>query len=167
MAYDRYFVLADDVIRHLNGMIGGTTDTFISSRYTGFIAISAVTVYELSIKDIFCEFGSKKHKVLGNFTEKYFERINGRIKIRNINEYIKNFGEKYVRRFQKKAQEMERISLRDRQVSIISSYENVIIWRNSFVHEGRLPITTTYNEMTRAYEAGKEVLRFLSETMNR
>ena len=167
MGYCKYFKLADDVILHLNTVVTNIEDQFISSRYTGFIAVSAATVYELSIKDIFCEFGTRKHRVLGNFTEKYFRRINGRIKTDHIYNYIRNFGEKYVNKFKKKSLVIEDVSLRSNKVSVLSSYNNIIEWRNSFAHEGQMPATVTYEEVVKAYEAGKEVLRCLSETMNR
>lgn len=52
MAYDSHFILADDMINHLNSIVGGTTDPFMSSRYVGFVSVSAVTVYELALKEI-------------------------------------------------------------------------------------------------------------------
>jgi hypothetical protein len=94
MAYQQHYQLADDVITHLNPVVATIADPFISTRYVGFVAVIAVTVYELAIKDIFIEFGYKKHKLLGSFTEKFFHRINGRIRLRDLNEaYIPKFGE--------------------------------------------------------------------------
>ena len=68
MAYTDHYILADGVITHLNGVVAGLTDQFLVSRYIGFVSVSAVTVYELAIKEIFTSFGEKKHKVLGQFT---------------------------------------------------------------------------------------------------
>ena len=70
MAYTDHFQLADDVISHLNTVIGGISDPFIASRYVGFVAVASVTVYELAIKEIFIDFGERKHKVLGEFTRR-------------------------------------------------------------------------------------------------
>lgn len=166
MPYSSHFKLADDMIFHLDSIINGVADSFIASRYVGFVAVAAVTVYELAIKDIFREFGLKKHKVLGNFTEVYFDRINGRIKIKTIrDDYIKKFGEKYVKRFEKKIEATEKYFLKNNRVSIKSSYLNIIEWRNSFAHEGLVPSFVTYNEVTKSYEFGKEVVRCLAETM--
>lgn len=103
MPYHDHFKIADDLILHLDSFVETINDPFISSRYVGFVAVSAVTVYELAIKDIFTDFASAKHKVLGNFTLLYFERLNGRIKLQELkNDYVKRFGQKYVVRFQKK-----------------------------------------------------------------
>ncbi len=79
MAYANHFRHADDVIAHLNTVVPTITDPLLVAKYSGFAAVAAVTVYELAIKEIFCEFGRRKHKILGNFTESYFDRINGRI----------------------------------------------------------------------------------------
>ncbi|MGD0610320.1 MAG: HEPN domain-containing protein [Anaerolineales bacterium] len=168
MAYTDHYQLADDVIAHLNVIVGGIQDPFLISRYIGFVAIASVTVYELAIKDIFIEFGEKKHKVLGEFTRKTFDRINGRIKTNTIrDEYISYFGDKYVKRFTKKLDETEKKELRNSGTSTLTSYGNVITWRNQFAHEGQIPSTVTFNEIITSYQVGKEVIRCLAETMQR
>src|ERR1700693_178892 len=103
MPHGDHFKLTDDLVAHLNPMVGGLIDPFLASRYTGFVSVAAVTVYELAIKEIFCSFGTTKHAVLGTFTRNYFDRINGRIKYKILHEeYVACFGEKYVRRFKSK-----------------------------------------------------------------
>lgn len=168
MAYTDHFRLADDLISHLDSVIGTVSDPFISSRYVGFVAIAATTVYELAIKEIFFEFGEKKHKVLGIFTRSYFRRINGRIKTKHIqHEYIPRFGEKYVKKFMKKKDIVENKYLREQGLSVLASYNNIIEWRNEFAHAGRIPSTVTYREVVKSYEVGKEVVNCLAETMQR
>ena len=109
MDYKDHFALADDYLAHVDSVIGTISDPFIKSRYTGFLAVSAVTVYELAIKAIFIKFAEQKHRVLGNFAGAYFERINGRIKADVVKgEYIKKFGEKYVKRFERTLDSKER-----------------------------------------------------------
>jgi hypothetical protein len=166
MTYTDHYRLADDVITHLNTNIGGIAEPFLLSRYAGFVSIAAVTVYELAIKEIFITFSDKKHKVLSEFTRKYFDRINGRIKTSVIrDEYISSFGDKYVQRFKKKLDDIEKSNLRNSGTSVVSSYGNVITWRNQFVHQGHIPPTATYAEIIKSYHAGKEVIRCLDETM--
>jgi len=166
MAYASHFQLADDIISHLDTIVGGIADPFIQSRYIGFIAISSATVYELAIKEIFCNFGQTKHKVLGAFVSNYFNRINGRIKTRILKkDYISKFGEKYLKRFNRKLDEKEKEFLRNHGVSVLSAYNNVIEWRNQFVHEGKIPNTVTYAEITKSYVTGKEIIECLAETM--
>ncbi len=166
MPYQDYFQIADDVIVHLDAVVKSINDPFISSRYVGLVAISAVTTYELAIKDIFINFAEKKHRVFGNFTRSHFERINGRIKVRTIREdYITRFGDKYVRRFKVKLDQYEIQYLRQHSVSIKSSYGNIIAWRHAFVHQGQ--IQATYQEAVQSYKAGKEVIHCLFQTMQR
>ena len=168
MAYHDHFRLADDVINHLNTFVSGIPDPFLSSRYIGFVSVSAVTVYELAIKEILCSFADNKHKVLGNFALSYFDRINGRIKLSIIqDDYIKRFGKKYVERFKLKLEDAEKRSIRTSGRSIKSSYNNLVEWRNQFAHEGQMPSTVTYAEVTQAFEDGKQVIECLFKTMNR
>lgn len=168
MAYAEHFRHADDVIAHLNTVVPSITDPLLVAKYSGFAAVAAVTVYELAIKEIFCEFGRRKHKILGNFTESYFDRINGRISLRNIKEdYCPRFGDAYVAKFKKRldtaAQQYLLVHRRDAR----SSYGNLIVWRNDFAHEGRAPATATYAEVVQAYEDGKLVIHTLAASMVR
>lgn len=168
MLYTDHFQLADDYIAHLDTVLGSISDPFVKSRHTGFLAVSAVTVYELAIKTIFCDFARGKHKVLANFTHAYFDRINGRIKIEVLrDDYIKKFGEKYILRFQKKLDFKEKEILRAHGASVRSNYSNIIIWRNEFAHAGNIPTTATYDEVKKAYHYGKHVLHCLDATMKR
>lgn len=168
MAYQEHFNLADEYIRHLDMVMNSIPDPFIKSRHVGFLAVSAVTVYELAVKEILIEFSENKHKVLGSFARSYFDRINGRIKTQIIkDEYVSRFGEKYKKRFQKILDEKEKELLKTQGVSIKSSYANIITWRNDFAHEGKIPTTATYDEVKRSYEVGKNLINCLADTMVR
>jgi hypothetical protein len=168
MAYPDHFLHADDIVRHLNIIIPTITDPLLTAKYVGFVSIAAVTVYELAVKDIFIEFARGKHKLLGNFTEVYFDRINGRIKLSVItDDYIAKFGRKYQIRFRQKIEQRSKVYLQQNHRDIKSSYANLITWRNDFAHEGRINSTTTYNEVIQAYEDGKEIIHCLAASMTR
>jgi hypothetical protein len=168
MAYSDQFSIADDFIAHLDGVMDGIGDPFIQNRYLGFVVLSAVTVFELSIKEIFCTFATKKHAVLGNMARVKFEQINGRIKLNNLRtEFIRPFGDKYLLKFNKKLDGAELTSLRAGRGSILSSYGNIIQWRHDFVHQGVGPRTTNYTEIKAAYGRAKEVVHCLNAAMAR
>lgn len=168
MSYLEHFKLADDLIDQLDSMLVVQPDPLVQARYAGFLAVSAVTVYELAIKRIFRDFAHAKHKVLGCFTEAYFDRINGKIRIDSIrDEYVKKYGAKYVTRFVRKLDEAETRILRVERASLRSSYSNIITWRNNFAHEGRIPSTATYDEVKRSYTRGKLVIECLFTSMQR
>ena len=168
MAYHHHFKLADDLVLHLDSVFAGLRDPFLESRYTGFVAVSAVTVLELSLKTIFLEFAAAKHKVLDAFCRSFFERINGRISFENINkDYLPRFGDKYRDRFKKKLDRREELELRTAGTSMKSYYGNLIVWRNNFAHEGTLPATATYRDVKIAYGYGKDIMQLLSESMRR
>lgn len=168
MGYSDHFKLTDDLISHLDGFVGGVADPFIASRYVGFVAIAATTVYELAIKDIFIEFCEKKHKVFGHFTSVHLGRLNGRIRTDELQgNHISRFGERYVKRYKKLRDETEQRYLRTKGVSVLASYNNLIEWRNQFAHQGQIPTTPSYLEVTAAYENGKQIVHCLAKTMTR
>jgi hypothetical protein len=168
MPYASHFASADNVISSLRQIVSTTTDPLLVGQYTGFAAVSAVTVYELAIKTIFVDFGRMKHKVLGTFVDSYFDRINGRISLKTLKEdYVPRFGQRYVDRFNRLLEKREQVELRANGISIRSSYGNIIAWRNEFAHEGRVPTNATFAETERAYDAGKCVLDCLALAMVR
>lgn len=168
MPYTDRFALVEDYLLHLDQIMAGIHDPFIQSRYLGFVLISAVTVYELAIKDILYEFSDKKHLVLGQFARARFDHLNGRIKIYALkHEHLGMFGAKYVQNFDRKLSQAEDTSLKNGHGSIKSSYGNIISWRHVFVHEGVAPSTTNYNEIKKAYSSGKEVIHCINAAMKR
>ncbi len=168
MVYHSHFKHADDVVNHLDSIVPVIDDPLLQIKYIGFVAVVSVTVYELAIKQIFIDFANKKHKVLRNFTESFFNRINGRIKITVIqDEYINKFGEKYKDKFKRRLDMASKQYLAANKRDIKNSYTNLITWRNDFAHEGKLNTTTTYSEVVQAYQDGKQVIHCLADTMKR
>jgi len=166
--YTDHFKLADEVIMHLDSVLVGVNDPFIASRYTGFVAVSSVTVLEMAVKTILCDFAAAKHKVLGVFCGKHFERINGRIGLDTIrNDYLPRFGTKYQLRFEKALESVEKQQLRSTGTSIKASYGNLLTWRNEFAHGAKVPQNATYAEVKRAFEGGKLVMKCLDQSMRR
>lgn len=167
MTYSDHFRLTDDLIAHLDQVFATTRDPFIQSRYTGFLAVSAVTVFELALKSVFCDFARTQHQLLASFTEAYFDRINGRIHIDQIKkDYAAKFGQKYVEEFKRLLEVRENTAIQTRGGSVKSSFANLITWRNTFAHEGEVPANATYEEVKRAYELGKDVLHCLDQAMS-
>lgn len=168
MDYNVHFKTVDAYLDYTNGFINSLSNPIIKQKQIGFVVISAVTAYELTIKEIFINFANKKHKLFGIYVENIFERINGRIKIDSLKkEHIKRFGDKYVDRFNKELKRSEDNSLKVKRRSIISSYGNIITWRNRFVHEGIIVDNASYEEAVQSYQDGKEVIYILSRTMVR
>ena len=166
--YSDHFKLADDLIDHLDSVLTGVQDPFIASRYAGFVAICSVTVLEMALKAIFCDFAAAKHKVLGTFCERHFERINGRIGLDVIiGEYLPRFGAKYQTRFKRALDQLEMQQLKSAGSSVKQAYRNLLTWRNGFSHGGNVPQNATYEEVKSAYARGKTVMDCLAACMRR
>ena len=168
MAYVSHFKHADDVILHLNGIVPTLDDPLLRVKYIGFVTVAAVTVYELAIKEIFIDFARKKHKVLGHVIENKFDRINGRIKLKVIqDEYISMFGDCYLRRFKKlvDSEVKKHFSLKRRDLR--GSYANLILWRNDFAHEGKMSTNATYADVVTAYQDCKALIQCIALAMVR
>jgi len=166
MSYQDRFIATDGLIAHLKPFVNTITDTAIIANYAGFLSVSAVTVYELAIKDIFIEFAAKKNKVFGDFVDIHFSRINGQIKLQDLkNVHVKHFGEKYFTKFEANLKKRETIVLSTTRKDMRSSYSNLILCRHAYVHKG-FP-TLTFKEVLDNYAIGKDVIHSLSDAMKR
>jgi hypothetical protein len=167
MAYANRFTPADNLITQLSPIIAAVADPNVLVSYAGFLSVSAVTVYELAIKDIFIDFSIKKNKVFGVFLEKHFSRLNGRILLGELRgTHIKPFGEKYLKKFDMEFQRRENANLAGAPpFNLTAQYNNLILCRHQFVHNGSP--TLTINEVISCYNQGKEVIHSLDFAMRR
>lgn len=166
MAYLDRFITTDNLIAHLSPVVNRITDEATKSNYAGFLSVSAVTVYELAIKDIFSEFATRKNSVFGSFVVKYISSLNGRIKLDDLRgQYIKPFGNKYLDRFEKKLKVREKTVFIMSKKNVRTDYSNLIICRHKYVHAGNS--TLTFQEVLDNYQIGKEVIHSLYEAMQR
>lgn len=162
------FSHCDRVVADLSPIIAGARDPLFVSRCAGFVTVAAVCVYEMAVKEIFIEFAAKKHPILGTMTRETFERINGQIAYDVLrNKYLPLFGDKYKRNFLNRVATEKAAHLRATGRDTVSAYNNLIVWRNEFVHAGRAPATATYSEVVQAYEDGKQIISLLNSTMYR
>ena len=168
MTYTDRFIPLDGLIVHMDVSVPGLDDPILKSQYVGFLNVAVVTVWELSIKAIFLDFANKKHGSFGTYCGNVLERMNGRISIKDLKEmHVRRFGDKYLTKFSKKLDELERAELAVSGTSIKSSYGNIVVWRNSFAHEGVLPPNASYAETRKGYECGKLLLQCLASSMVR
>lgn len=168
MPYTTQFAHADAVMAHLAGLLPTLADPLLEQKYVGFASVAAATVFELAVKDIFIEFARKKHKVFEEFVKGSFGRINGRIQADTIKgEYVPRFGAKYALRYCKRLKKTRNEYLILNRRDFLNAYQNILAWRNNFVHAGQLPTTATFTEVFQAYEDGKNLLHCLSASMNR
>lgn len=166
MPYTDRFIGADYIFGQMTSMAATITDPVVLSNYAGFLSVTAVTVFELAIKDVFYDFAVKKHNSFGFFVGTHFKRINGRIKLDDLRkEHIAAFGQKYLERFKKLLDAKDNLYVLASAGSIKSSYTNLIGCRHSFVHSNL--VTLTLGEVISSYNLGKEVIHVLNSSMVR
>lgn len=155
MSYNSHFQDTDSAIDYLNEIRHEFHASF-EKKLAGLICVMAVTSYELAIKEIFIEFAQKEYKPCSRFIDSYFNRLNGRIQIKDIKgQYISYFGDNYKEAFKKRLDEIPQ-NIRD-------SYNELIDWRHDFAHNGI--IASERPKVVNAYENGKEIIHCLAECM--
>lgn len=165
MPYTDRFIATDYLLSHLSTVVPGLSDPALQASYAGFLSVSAVTVFELAVKDIFIDFATKKHQSFGKYAGSNFSQINGRIKLPHLSDYVKSFGDKYSIKFKKNLDDKEVEVLRTARANIRSSYSNLIICRHTYVHQGNP--TLTFSEIQTNFGYGKLVIECLFNAMKR
>ncbi|WP_394708262.1 HEPN domain-containing protein [Breoghania sp.] len=167
-SYTEIFDSSDRSIGFLSESVASVSDPLVQNRFIGFLSVTAVTFYEEAFKKILYEFARKKHPVFGYHVKIHYEKLNGRIALRDIrNNHITKFGDKYRNRFDRLLAISENRSLRNGNGSIMTSYGNILTWRHNFVHGGNLPSNATYREAENSYQLGKGIFDCLYEAMKR
>lgn len=162
MAYTDRFTDVDDLISNLNPIITNLPSN-LQAKLVGFLAVNAITAYELAIKEIIENYASSKHLDFGEYVRSVFSRINGRIAISDLKDELKKFGIKYKDKFSSNLKSKESEILKSTGNSLSSCYNNLLTCRHRYVHASN--ITLTIQECITNYEIGKGVIEALYETM--
>lgn len=162
MAYTDRFDDVDDLISNLSPIISGLP-TETQSKFVGFLAVNAVTAYELAIREIIEDYATSKHCDFGEYVRCAFSRINGRISIGDIKGELKKFGGSYRDNFETNLNAKESLILTTTGNSLSTCYDNLLTCRHRYVHAS--VITLTIQECINNYRIGKNVIEALYNTM--
>lgn len=132
----------------------------------GLLSTRAATTFELCIKRIYINFAEKKHRRFGDFVSAHQRDLKGRIKTSDLRKKCREFGEKYKLRFDAGINEIADSHLQQRKGNPIAAYDNLIDWRNRYVHAARLP-EATFEEAVQSYNSGKLIIDCLFQAMKR
>jgi hypothetical protein len=167
MLYLEHLNSFNDLIKNLTDHTMSLSDPLLRSKYTGFLTISSVTLYELAIKSIILSFTKKRDHVFNNYAEQAFKRLNAKIKLQNLrDDYLKRFGGQYLTKFNSILISKEKEHLLLDKQSITNSYSNIIQWRHDFTHEGKPPLYASFTEVINSFEVGKHVIHSFSQALS-
>lgn len=165
MPYQHLYRPAMKICIHTRQLLPSITDPELIASYLGFSAAIATTTYEACIKYIITDFAKKLNSVFGHFIERKFNRMNAKIKIGDLRNYLENFGDKYLKEFNEKIKNEEEAFLTAKIGSTTNSYSNIILWRHTFIHTGSAP-PATIDEIIASFELGKGVISCFYDSLN-
>lgn len=158
MTYKQKFRATDELIGSMIKLMS-TLDQDTQSKFTGFFSVSAITVYELAIKEIIIDYAEHCHCDYGYFMGNHLSRLNGRIRIEDLKKGVKNLGDRYENRFKNRLEKEKRNIYGKYEKDLCNSYNNLIQCRHSYVHAGN--INLTFRECIDDYMIGKHVIKCL------
>lgn len=162
MAYSDKFNDVDVLITGLSPIIPQLSSD-LQSKIVGFLAVNAVTAFELAVKEILIDYANSRHSDFGYFITEYLHRLNGKIAIPDLKNEIKKYGTQYPIAFETELQAKEREVRKNNNDEMRPCYQNLLTCRHSFVHSSR--ITLTISECIYNYKIGKNVIEALYNTM--
>lgn len=157
MLYSDKFRPTDELIQEIDALKESLQQDTLS-KFTGALSVSAITSFELTIKEIFITYATHKHQVFGNYIQNYLSRLNGRIQINDLKKELKKYNPSLATNFENEIRNMEQ-----HDSGLRSAYQNLIQNRHTYVHENR--INLTYEECKADYELGKKIINALSIIM--
>lgn len=166
MPFNKRYLTGDGILEHLNSIVSGLHDDELKSRYTGFAIVASVTVYETAVKDILLYFAKGRDHVFNEYLNNQFARLNTRIALVELKNYLKSFGFHYKATFDADIEALEESYMIEKSISVKAAYASMISYRNTFTHTGNPPQYATFEEIVACYEAGKEVIRVFHSTLN-
>lgn len=157
MQYSDKFQPTEELIEEINSLREYIRPDALP-KFTGALSVSAVTSFELAIKDILIEYATNKHQVFGCYIRQHLSRLNGKIKINDLKDELKKFNPILADNFEFEIANVERIHF-----GLRSSYQNLIQNRHTYVHANR--INLTYEECVTNYQIGKKIIEALAAVM--
>ena len=110
MTYTDKFLPTDELINEINTLKPHISQVALP-KFTGAISVSAVTSYELAIKEILIDYAHSKHNLFGCFVQNYLSRLNGRIEISDLKKEIKKIDNALAANWEEKITEVERVRI--------------------------------------------------------
>lgn len=159
-SYEAHLLWVEDLTKNVlaHAPPAGPANDSFRADLAGLLSTSYVAAFECCVKAIFNSFAqSKKNKILVSITEHNFAQINSKIHYDAIGSlYIRPYGVSYHKEFVRLIAEKEEELLKNRKLSMKTTYANLLKWRHAFAHEGKK--LATLEEVAESYSVAKEVI---------
>jgi RiboL-PSP-HEPN len=112
------------------------------SYCAGLLSVAFCAAIESALKNILIEFGAKQHPLVAEWSKARFEKLNGKIKIKEIcDEYLIHYGSERVAEFKKSLTLASKEKYSIEYDQFCSEYSQLMIWRHEFAHAGNVICT--------------------------
>jgi|GEM_PF-2110705 len=156
--------LARDIDARFDG--SSSSEQRLRNELAGMFAVTVAATYEGIIKETLISYASMFHSKYRDHIEKDFKNMNARISIGDLRGYSNRFGlsewtgrgvKKNSTTFHRILNEKRVIVERRFRVDLITSYENLFDWRNSYAHERNTP--ATFKDVYESHRVAQYVVR--------
>jgi hypothetical protein len=162
------FLHIRNLARDIEERLGGTSvaEQRLRNELAGMFCVTIAASYEGIVKETLISYAAKFHPKYRDHIERDFDKLNARIKIKDLKHYSQRFGlsewsgdgsNKNSTSFDRVLNEKRAVVERRFRADLNGSYTNIFTWRNAYAHERTT--TATFNDVYKAHRIGQYVIR--------
>jgi hypothetical protein len=134
------------------------------SDLAGLLVVKIAATYETCVKQVLQEYAASRHVDFGTFARNQYDRINSKIRVKDLKNYCGVFGTPIENRFKASLSARKSKILKRARKNIETSYEQILDWRHDFAHQWNR--VATIREVVETHKAGKRILYVFDDAFN-
>ena len=169
-ALDENFQHIRRLAKDINNSFDNATisEQLLKNELAGMFAVTVAATYEGIVKQTLISYAANFHPKYRDHVENDFGRLNARIAINDLRSYSRHFGLKKWTgpdapkngkgtTFHRLLEEKREIVERRFRTDMLTNYENLFTWRNSYAHERTTSVT--FRDVYEAHRVAQYVIR--------
>lgn len=151
-----------------------TTNDRLKNELAGMFAVTIVASYEGIVRSTLISYAAQFHEKYKSHVESDFSKMNARITLEHLRNYSKKFGlpqwtgegaKKNSTEFDRLLKQRREIVERRFRKDLITSYNNLFVWRHAYAHDRATP--ATLKDVYESHRVGQFVIKTFVEAFRK
>jgi len=155
---DHHFKRIDDLVAEMNQFVPiderGVSD--FRADLAGMLVVAIAAMYESCAKETMVSYAAKQHSSFESFAAKNFDRLNSRIRVRDLRRYCSVFDPEIRTKFNTLYNHRKQTILAITGKRVEDEFDRILDWRHDFAHAGLR--NTTIEEAIKTHRIGRFIM---------
>lgn len=138
--------------------------TMMRADLAGLLVVAIAATYESCVKDILFSYANARHSDFGQYAERNYERLNSRIRVKDLSGYCSLFDPLKKKKFALDLKTSKQRITEKTGKNIETSYDQILDWRHDFAHSWNR--NTTIEEAIETHRFAKRIIYLFDRTMH-